>query len=408
MKKYVLVGCGIRGIFHYAMQLVNVYQDCAQLCGVYDTNWKRAEMLSQYVGKEIPVYQDFDRMLEEVRPDKVIIASIDCTHDDYIIRSMEAGCDVLVEKPLTTTFDKSMAIYEAQKKTGKDITVTFNLRFQPFLARVKELVKEGVIGKVLSVHFEWMLDTTHGADYFRRWHRIRENSGSLMVHKASHHFDLVNWFLEEDPVSVNAIGTRRFYGPTREKRSERCLTCPYQKECEYYLDVKEKGLAFYHNCEDVDHYYRDSCVFSEKIDIEDSVCVNVEYSGGAIMSYSLTAHSPYEGFRMVLNGTDGRLELSKTSERAKNILGDYGFAMKIFNRKGEVINKNILGDSLKNGHDGADDPMRDRFFREAGEDPLGQMADLRAGMMAVAVGMAANVSMKEKRRVRVDEFYKGV
>ena len=50
----------------------------------------------------------------------------------------------------------------------------------------------GTIGKVISVHFEWMLDTVHGADYFRRWHRLKEKSGGLMVHKSGHHFDLVS------------------------------------------------------------------------------------------------------------------------------------------------------------------------------------------------------------------------
>ena len=98
----------------------------------------------------------------------------------------------------------------------------------PFFARIKELLREGVVGDVLSVHYEWYLDTSHGADYFRRWHRRRENSGSLMVHKSTHHFDIANWLLEQEPVAVNAFGTRRFYGPTREERSERCLTCPYK------------------------------------------------------------------------------------------------------------------------------------------------------------------------------------
>ena len=50
----------------------------------------------------------------------------------------------------------------------------------------------GVIGNVVSVDFHWLLDTRHGADYFRRWHRNKRNSGGLLVHKATHHFDLVN------------------------------------------------------------------------------------------------------------------------------------------------------------------------------------------------------------------------
>ena len=235
MKRYVQVGCGFRGVKSYAVPMVNDYADCAELCGVYDVNQKRAKLVSEISGKEIPVYDDFDKMLEEVKPDIVIVTPKDCDHDYYAIKAMKAGCDVICEKPLTTTFEKAEEIKRVQEETGKEVIVTFNLRFHPFYKRIKEIVSSGVLGKILSVHYEWMLDTSHGADYFRRWHRERKNSGSLLVHKSTHHFDLVNWLLGEDPVAVNAFGTRRFYGHTREERSERCLGCPYAKTCKSQL-----------------------------------------------------------------------------------------------------------------------------------------------------------------------------
>lgn len=405
-KKYVQVGCGSRGIQAFAVPVVQEYSDCAELCGVYDVNQKRAALVSDYAGKEVPVYDDFDKMLAEVRPDTVIVTPKDSVHDDYIIRALKAGCDVISEKPLTTTFEKAMAIKQAEAESGKQVIVTFNLRFQPFFQRIKEILTAGTIGDILSVHFEWMLDTKHGADYFRRWHRQRENSGSLLVHKSTHHFDLINWFLEEEPVAVNAFGTRRFYGPTREERSERCLTCPYNKTCEFYMDIHKNGLEkMYLECEDADGYFRDRCVFSEEIDIEDSISVNVKYSGGAVMSYSLTAHSPYEGLNMVLNGTKGRLEIKRFHNSTVSYLEDSKDVVKIYNRKGEEICINIPKGSAE-GHGGADNRLRDFLFRERGDDPLGQMADLRAGMMSIGIGMAANISMAENRQVALSEFYK--
>jgi len=404
-KKYVQVGCGARGTKAYSVPLVKEYGDCGELCGVYDINRKRAELVSEYAGKNIPVYDDFDEMLREVSPDTVIVTSKDSTHDDYIIRALHAGCDVISEKPLTTTFEKAMAIKQAKEETGKEVVVTFNLRFQPLFKRIKEMLHTGIIGDILSVHFEWMLDTRHGADYFRRWHRQRENSGSLLVHKSTHHFDIVNWFLEEDPVAVNAFGTRRFYGPTREERSERCLTCPYQKTCEFYMDIHKNDLEnMYLGCEDADGYYRDRCVFSEEIDIEDSICVNVRYSGGAVMSYSLTAHSPYEGFNMTLNGTEGRMEIKRVTRSSVSYHEESGDTVKIYNRKGEEIDIRMPKAGAE-GHGGADGKLRDFLFRERGEDPLGQMADLKAGMMSIGIGMAANISMAENRQVRLNEFY---
>lgn len=408
MKKYVQVGCGGRGISSYSIPLVRDYADCAELCGVYDINYKRAEAVSDLTGKAIPVFDDFDEMLAAVKPDTVIVTSVDATHDTYVIRAMQAGCDVICEKPLTTTFEKAMNIYKVQQETGKKLQVTFNLRFSPLLVRLKEIVKSGVIGDILSVHFQWMLDTSHGADYFRRWHRETKNSGSLLVHKSTHHFDLINWLLEEDPVSVNAFGTKRFYGPTRENRSERCSTCPHKKTCEFYFDITKSEMhrKIYVACEDVDGYYRDRCVFADEIDIEDSVSVNVRYSGGAVMSYSLTAHSPFEGFEIILNGTAGRLEFSKRSVHAENFAEQSAGAMlKIYNRHSEKI-EYALPKEPEDGHGGADNKLRDNLFCGCDSDPLGQMADTASGLMSIGIGMAANISMKEGRQVQLSEFYK--
>ena len=406
MKKFVQVGCGIRGIEGYAEPILKEFKDDVQLCGVYDINPKRAALVSYYGGVEVPVYDDFDKMLETVKPDTVIVTTKDCMHDFYAIKALEAGCDVIVEKPLTTTFEKANAIKAAEEKSGKTVTVVFNLRYLPFFARVKEVLKSGVIGDVLSVHFEWMLDTLHGADYFRRWHRLRENSGSLLVHKSTHHFDLVNWFLEDDPVAVNAFGSRRFYGPTRENRSQRCLTCEYKKTCEFYLDINQPPMdKLYLECEDVDGYFRDNCIFSEEIDIEDTVSVNVLYKKGTVMSYSLTAHSPYEGLKIAFNGTKGRLEFCKMDHRYAEYGQGVNNVITIYNRLGEKIVINAPQD-LPGGHGGSDEKIRQNLFVGCESDPLGQMADIKAGMMSIGIGMAANISMKENRRVYLDEFYK--
>lgn len=405
MKKFVQVGCGIRGIEGYAEPILKEFKEHIQLCGVYDINPKRAALVSEYGGVDVPVYDDFDEMLNAVKPDTVIVTTKDNMHDFFVIKALEAGCDVIVEKPMTTTFEKANEIKKAEEKSGRTVTVVFNLRYLPIFAKLKELLTSGVVGEVLSVHFEWLLDTLHGADYFRRWHRKRENSGSLLVHKSTHHFDLVNWFLEDDPVAVNAFGSRSFYGPTRENLSQRCLTCQYKETCEFYLDINQPPMdKLYLACEDVDGYYRDNCIFSEEIDIEDTVSVNVLYKKGTVMSYSLTAHSPYEGFKIAFNGTDGRLEFCKIDGRYEELKKDLDNVITIFNRSGEKITLNEPHD-LPGGHGGADEKIRENLFIGCKSDPLRQMADVRAGMMSIGIGMAANISMKENRRVYLNEFY---
>ncbi|MDP9375892.1 MAG: Gfo/Idh/MocA family oxidoreductase, partial [Chloroflexota bacterium] len=277
-------------------------------------------MLAEKTGAPpIPTYRagDFERMLEEQRVDIVIVTAVDRTHHRYIIWAMELGCDAITEKPLTIDAPRCQAILDPQARTGHDLTVTFNYRYAPHASAVKEIIRSGAIGRVLSVHFEWLLDTRHGADYFRRWHRDKRNSGGLLVHKASHHFDLINWWLDAAPETVFAFGDLRFYG--RENAEERGDYRPYARahgseaarDDPYALHLADnphlRGL--YLDAEHEDAYHRDQNVFGDGISIEDDMAVLVRYTSGATMSYHLTAYSPREGLRVMLNGTKGRLEL---------------------------------------------------------------------------------------------------
>ncbi len=395
MKKYVQVGCGVRGVMSYSVPLVKEYAEYGELLGVYDINRKRAKYVSERTGKDIPVYDDFTKMLEEVKPDTVIVTSIDCTHDKYTIEALNFGCDVICEKPLTTTFEKSLKIKEAEEKSGKKVTITFNLRFHPFYMELKRVVDSGVLGDVLSVHYEWMLGQSHGSDYFHRWHSEREKSGSLLIHKSTHHFDIANWLLKQDPVSVNAFGTRRVFGDSFPAPAKRCYEC--ENHCNYYVDILKNGLKeFYLDCEDEDGYLRDRCVYSEKVDIEDTVSVNVLYSGGTVMSYTLSAFSPYEAMRIVLNGTKGRIEASSKT-RTIDVFGVDG--------SHDTTKVPVVSNS---NHGGADVNLRDNLFKNVPTEMPDQSADIRAGMMSLGIGLAANLSMKEKRRVNLDEFYKDI
>lgn len=405
MKRYVLVGASSRGFQMYAIPITKKFKDYAKLVGIFDINRKRAEYVSNYC-RGIPVFDDFDSMLKETQPDCVIVTTIDKYHHEYAIKAMNAGCDVIVEKPMTIDEEKCKAMIETECKTGRKIVVTFNYRFNPYVTRIKELLKERIIGEILSVDFEWFLDTTHGADYFRRWHRRKENSGGLLVHKATHHFDVVNWWIEEDPEIVYAFGARRFYGPTRENRGERCVTCKYKDTCEFFVDYSKDPFmkAFYFDAEDIDGYYRDRCVFSPEIDIEDTMSVNVNYSKGAILTYSLIAYSPYEGWRISINGTNGRIE-AEEFHSGHRVREPFQY-LKVFNRKDEVITYEI--GKVQGGHGGSDERLQEMLFVGDKPDPLGHMADSRAGAMSIIIGISANKSIATGNPVRVRDLLGGI
>jgi len=217
IKRYVQVGTGGRARFFYEA-LTRDYKKTSELLAFCDINQTRMDYANSLIKKygvgPVNTYKndEFEKMIEKEKPDAVIVTSIDRTHHDYIIRAMELGCDVITEKPMTIDEKKAQAIIDAVKRTGRDIRVTFNYRYAPHNTKIKELIMDGVIGQVNSVHFEWLLNTSHGADYFRRWHRDKRNSGGLLVHKSTHHFDLVNFWLDTIPETVFAMGDLMFYG----------------------------------------------------------------------------------------------------------------------------------------------------------------------------------------------------
>ncbi|MBO9609434.1 MAG: Gfo/Idh/MocA family oxidoreductase [Paenibacillaceae bacterium] len=401
MTKIAIVGAGSRAYHMFSGPLTNELQGVAALVGICDTNPERARLMSEQCGG-VPTFGDFDAMMERTKPDAVIVTTPDSLHDIFIIRALEAGCDVIAEKPMTTNAAKCRAILDAERRTGKKVIVTFNCRFMPYVVRVKELLREGAIGDVYGVTLEWSLDTRHGADYFRRWHRRMENSGGLLVHKSTHHFDMVNWWLDDEPEYVFANGSRQFYGPTRESRGERCATCEHKTTCAFYYDVAADTFtqSFYLGAERHDGYYRDQCVFGDNIDIYDTMSVAVKYGRGALLTYSLNAYSPYEGWRATFVGSKGRLEAGETYSGPGS--ADPTDEIRLYNHRGELSTLRMAKSSGEHG--GGDRRLRRMLFAQDVPDVLGQQAGSRAGAMSLLIGAAANQSILELRPVRIDEL----
>ncbi|WP_127583588.1 Gfo/Idh/MocA family oxidoreductase [Paenibacillus koleovorans] len=401
MKRYAIAGTGARARYMFALPIVQTWKDTACLTGLYDPNRTRAQRLSEECGG-IPVFTSFDAMLAESRPDTVIVATIDSMHHDYIIRAMQAGCDVISEKPLTIDADKCRAILKAERDTGRQVIVTFNARYNPYVTRIKELLVSGAIGRVTHVHFEWSLDLSHGADYYRRWHRRLEHSGGLLVHKSTHHFDVINWWLDQEPEEVYAYGDRHFYGPTRQQTGIRCTTCAYSEDCEFYLDLERDPIlrAYYKEGESEDGYMRDACVFSEEIDIYDTMSLNVKYKNRTTLNYSLLSYSPFEGWRATLHGTKGRLqaEVFTSGSRADDPYN----TVTLYDHAGGVVMHPVKKRS--GGHGGSDSLLQRMLFQSGSDDPLGQQAGSRAGALSLCVGAAANISIAERRPVSLGEL----
>ena len=227
--RYAVIGTGHRAQMYFEA-IAGPHGDVAELVAMLDSNPARREYyqgrFEQFAGAELAGPEQLEEIIERLAVDRVIVTSPDRFHAEHVVRALDAGADVIVEKPLTIDAPGSQRIQEAIDRTGRQVLVTFNYRYSPRNTALKEVIASGQIGEVVSVVFEWVLDTSHGADYFRRWHRDKANSGGLFVHKSFHHFDLVNWWTEQVPERVDARGGLRFYGRRATPRPAAWPLCP--------------------------------------------------------------------------------------------------------------------------------------------------------------------------------------
>ncbi|MPM58811.1 putative oxidoreductase YteT [bioreactor metagenome] len=303
---------------------------------------------------------------------------------------------------MTTDEKKMQAIIDAEKRTGKKCRVTFNYRYSPHRVKMWELLRAGEIGELTSVDFHWYLDTSHGADYFRRWHRLVEKSGSLWVHKASHHFDLLNWWIDSDPESVYALGELNFYGKNGPFRAVNCRTCPHTSQCSFYFDImkNENMKRLYVDNEKYDGYLRDGCVFKNDVDIYDKMAATIRYKNGVQVAYSLTTYSPYEGYRIAFNGTKGRIDAwIEESRPTKDVNFDEIVLFKNFSKR-----QYIQIPHGTSGHGGGDALLKDQIFVPNTEDPYKQAAGIRDGALACLVGIAARKSIAAGAPVMIESL----
>jgi len=427
MKKhrYVQVGTGGRARFYYEA-LASKYRDTSELVAFCDINPGRLEYAVNLLKEKhnygpVRTYlaHEFDQMIENEKPDTVIVTSIDRTHHKYICRAMELGCDVITEKPMTIDAEKCQQILDTIKKTGRKLRVTFNYRYSPYNTKIRELIMNDTVGQVTSVHFEWLLNTSHGADYFRRWHRDKRNSGGLLVHKATHHFDLVNFWIGSQPETVFAMGDLRFYG--RENAENRGITKFYYRGTgsenaqgdPFALDLtrNESLRKLYLEAEPYDGYLRDQSVFGDGISIEDTMGVMVRYKNKAILTYSLNAYMPWEGYRVAINGDKGRIQVDIGEKTYINAGGEQS-------QEGAVVMKRIVVyplfgeryevpvEEAAGGHGGGDPRLLEDIFGQPEPDPFHRAASHIDGAMSILVGVAGNKSIATGLPVRIADLVK--
>ncbi len=423
-RRLALVGTGIRGNSFWGKSIIENYPDLVEFVGLCDINPGRLAYARSYIGVKCPIFTDFDEMMATTKPDLLMVTTVDSTHNEFIVKGLKMGVDVLTEKPLTTDEKKCQGILDAERQTGRKVIVGFNYRWTPHFTKLKELLATERVGKLTSIDFHWYLNTYHGASYFRRWHGLRDKGGTLLVHKGTHHFDLLNWFIDSDPVEVIAHGELEHYGHNNPFRSDKCRGCPHTGKCKFFWDITkcETDMRLYVDHEHHDGYIRDRCLWHNGIDIYDKMAVQIKYANDVQVSYSLTTYSPYEGWRIAFNGYDGRIDswqgipwrkqekvnqeelhaLEMSQKVDKNTFDDYEEIM-VMDNFGDYELVKVHGTA--GGHGGGDRRLQDSIFKyRNASDPYKHKAGSRDGAMSVLIGIAARKSIEENRIVRIEEL----
>lgn len=295
MKTFAIVGCGDRALQMYGKPLTGRYKHQAKLIGVYDNDDSSIAGFTELLEIEEIAKNDYT-----LKPDYLIICTPDYSHAQ-MIREWLPRCDVICEKPLCISERDKEIITSAIHDSSYHLFAIENYRYVDLFSELKKVLPE--IGPIHYVDYRWELSHTHGGDYFRRWHKWKSASGGLLLTKAVHHFDLLNWWLDQEPQEVSTVDMRKLYFG-KGHNEVNCRTC--KNTCSFYWDLEssEEAKALYSKSE----YIRDQCVWAEG-DVEDFYSLRIHYPE-TMVNYSLNAFSPFEGMRIVFYGGEGQIECS--------------------------------------------------------------------------------------------------
>lgn len=432
--RYAICGLSMRGIYHFLLPLLgktkhayNNFSEFGEVVGILDLDEQRVREFNQKYDLDIPWFsatQGVESMIQQVKPDTLLVAGPDFTHCEHILAGLRHNLRVIVEKPMVPNCEELRQVLEAEQQSKGELIVTHNYRYSTLNRKIKRLILEDKIGKIINVEFTYNLDTLHGSSFFYRWNRQRANSGGLSIHKAVHHFDLINWFMDSEPETVFSFGALNYYGPNGFHRPRAADGSPLGEQetrahCPYFANHHaSRGISLSERLKPAwdrlgissdAQYPKANYIYDDEIDVEDTYATVIRYQNGAFLSYSTNYSTPWEGFTLGINGTKGRLEVTHHTDPSMSRPGAPGEppakdiirVMPLFGGLEEYSVPPEAG-----GHGGGDPMIRRDLFVEPGEETvrLGLASNSYDAALGIAVGEAVWRSSRETRPYQIREL----
>lgn len=219
-----------------------------------------------------------------------MVGSWNCFHATHIIAALDAGKHVFSEKPLATNLEDCRSIEAAVQRSDKMFSFGLVLRYSAFYQRIREIIEEMPLGKVLSFEFNETLHPNHGGYIMGNWRRLREHAGTHLLEKCCHDFDLANWMVDSVPVRVASFGGNDFFTPEYAGRIEE-------------VGLDSTGKPAYMTWPDNDRVNP----FTGEKSVVDNQVVIMEYANGARATFHSNMNSILPERRFYIIGTHGSI-----------------------------------------------------------------------------------------------------
>ena len=424
MKQYsaILIGAGLRGTTYTNIMLD--LKDKFKVVGVAEPIKSRRESIkNKHNVSDDMCFNTWKEILSKPKmADLAIIATMDNMHYEPAMKAIELGYDILLEKPVAPTAEECANLALAADKKGVKVLVCHVLRYSPFFKKVKEIVMNGTIGKIMSiVHVEAVGNVHQSHSYVRgNWHSESETSPMLLA-KCCHDLDILQWILDEPCQKIQSFGKLTYFTPENapEGAPKRCIDggCPIEDTCPYnckrlYYENKDnswfrpactRGIAKNEipTDEEVMTALKTTdfglCVYHANNDVVDHQTVNMQFKSGANATLSMNAFN--EGGRYIrIFGTKGELFAHMESDK----INVYTFE----DRKQTGIPFNVTEESILGGHGGGDAGLILELYDYLGGNYNGYCAaDINISIKNHLIGFAAEKSRREDTVESIDKFF---
>ena len=323
MKKvtFAILGVGNRGTA-YAGKILK-HPDDAQIVALADVSPIRTEAINKYIGlPESAIFDGAESIFAAGKlADVMIIATQDSQHKEHALKAMELGYDLILEKPISNKLEDIVAIADAAERLGRQVLVCHVLRYTPFYRQVKQLIDDGVVGKVQTIQAAEDVGYYHIAHSFVRgnWHKEADSSPMILA-KCCHDMDILGWLIGKHCQRLTSFGSLDYFTAENapEGSAERCadcqLDCPFHANRFYISRIPGWPANILHpepTPEIITDILKTSnygkCVFRMDNDVVDHQVVNMLMEDGITVTFQMSGFNNVQTRTIRVMGTEGEI-----------------------------------------------------------------------------------------------------